>query len=77
MELVHPIKADIRKIESFSGHGDYREMISFLGCQDKSVINKTFLVHGEYETQKKYAEALRQEGFKNIEIPAKGQEYEI
>jgi metallo-beta-lactamase family protein len=74
---VHPIKADIRKIESFSGHGDYREMISFLGCQDKSVISKTFLVHGEYETQKKYAEALRQEGYNNIEIPAKGQEYEI
>jgi metallo-beta-lactamase family protein len=75
--IMHEIKADIRKIESFSGHGDYREMIGFLGCQDKSVISKTFLVHGEYETQKKYAESLRQEGFNNIEIPAKGQEYEI
>ena len=74
---VHEIKADIRRIESFSGHGDYREMISFLGCQDKSVLEKIFLVHGEYETQKKYAEALKQEGFRNIEIPLKGQEYEI
>jgi metallo-beta-lactamase family protein len=75
--IEHEIKADIRRIESFSGHGDYREMISFLSCQDKNVLEKTFLVHGEYETQRKYAEALKQEGFKNIEVPAKGQEYEI
>jgi metallo-beta-lactamase family protein len=75
--IVHEIKADIRRIESFSGHGDYREMISFLGCQDKSILEKIFLVHGEYETQKKYADALKQEGFRNIEVPAKGQEYDI
>ncbi|HPT20862.1 MAG TPA: MBL fold metallo-hydrolase [Bacteroidales bacterium] len=74
---VYPVIADIRKIESFSGHGDYKEMISFLGCQDKSAIEKTFIVHGEYETQKKYVQSLKDEGFKNIEIPAKGQEYEI
>jgi metallo-beta-lactamase family protein len=27
---VHQVKAEIRKIDSFSGHGDYREMIDFL-----------------------------------------------
>jgi len=74
---VYKVKADIRKIESFSGHADYREMISFLGCQEKTAIEKTFLVHGEYETQKKYADELHKNGFKNIEIPAKGQEFSI
>jgi metallo-beta-lactamase family protein len=67
----------VKKIESFSGHGDYKEMIDFLGCQDKSALEKTFIVHGEYETQKKYVASLMNEGYKNIEIPAKGQEYEV
>jgi metallo-beta-lactamase family protein len=74
---VYEVKAEVKKIESFSGHGDYQEMIGFLDCQDKSALEKTFIVHGEYETQKKYASSLLNEGYKNIEIPAKGQEYEV
>lgn len=74
---VYPVKADIKKIESYSGHGDYREMINFLKCQDPQKLEKTFVVHGERETQKKYAETLKAEGFRNIEIPAKGDEFEI
>jgi metallo-beta-lactamase family protein len=74
---VYKVKAEVKKIESYSGHGDYKEMISFLDCQDKSALEKTFIVHGEYETQKKYVAELNKEGFKNVEIPAKGQEYEI
>jgi metallo-beta-lactamase family protein len=75
--IIHEVKAEVKKIESYSGHGDYREMIGFLGCQDKNALQKTFIVHGEYETQKKYVDTLTIEGFKNIEIPARGQEYEI
>jgi metallo-beta-lactamase family protein len=74
---VYKVKAEIRKIESFSGHGDYREMANFLNCQDKSSLKKTFIVHGEYETQLKYAGYLRNEGFSNIEVPPRGQEIEI
>jgi metallo-beta-lactamase family protein len=74
---VYEVKASVRRIESFSGHGDYNEMISFLNCQNKDALAKTFLVHGDYETQKKYAARLMNEGFKNIEIPIKGQEFEI
>jgi metallo-beta-lactamase family protein len=74
---VYPVKADIRKIESFSGHADYKEMIQFLGCQEKTAVERIFIVHGEYETQKKYVAELQKEGFQNLEIPAKGQEYNI
>jgi metallo-beta-lactamase family protein len=74
---VYEVKAEVKKIESFSGHGDYKEMISFISCQDKSALSKIFVVHGEYETQKKYVSSLTGEGFKNIEIPAKGQEFNI
>jgi metallo-beta-lactamase family protein len=75
--IIHEVKAEVKKIESFSGHGDYKEMINFISCQEKSALSKIFIVHGEYETQKKYVSTLLNEGFKNIEIPAKGQEFEI
>lgn len=75
--IVHPVRADIRKIDSFSGHGDYREMIKFLECQKKGSLEATFIVHGDFETQKKYAERLGSEGYQNVQIPAKGQEYTI
>jgi metallo-beta-lactamase family protein len=74
---VYKVKADIRRIESFSGHGDYREMINFLKCQDISKLQKTILVHGEYESQKKYQTFLEAEGFKNILIPSQGNEFEL
>jgi Predicted metal-dependent RNase, consists of a metallo-beta-lactamase domain and an RNA-binding KH domain len=74
---VYPVNAEIRSIESFSGHADYKELIQFLGCQEKSAIEKIFIVHGEYETQKKYVAELQKEGYKNIEIPARGQEFDI
>jgi metallo-beta-lactamase family protein len=75
--IVYPVNAAIKKIESFSGHGDYKEMIGFLGCQEKSAIEKIFIVHGEYETQKYYAAELQKEGFRNIEIPSRGQEFMV
>ncbi|HEX2921904.1 MAG TPA: MBL fold metallo-hydrolase [Bacteroidales bacterium] len=75
--MVHKVNAEIRKIESFSGHADYNEMIDFLRCQKPSGISKLFVVHGEYETQLKYSERLRKEGYANVEVPDKGQEFEI
>jgi len=74
---MHRISARIAKIEAFSGHADYNEMKQFLGCLDITKIKKTFLVHGEYETQLFYREELKKIGFENIEIPESGEEFEI
>jgi metallo-beta-lactamase family protein len=74
---VYPVNAEVKSIDAFSGHGDYRELINFLNCQDKSVVQHTFLVHGEYETQLKYSARLQESGFNNIQIPAMRQEYII
>ncbi|MFN8241467.1 MAG: MBL fold metallo-hydrolase [Bacteroidales bacterium] len=74
---VYPVKAEIHKIDSFSGHGDYNEMISFLKFQDPAAIEKTFIVHGEYKTQTAYSAKLAEAGFKNIEIPSMSSEFEI
>lgn len=73
----HSVRARIAKIEAFSGHADYREMIQFLQCQQKSAIKKTFLVHGVYNTQLFYKQELLKEGFQNIEIPSSRDEFEL
>ena len=73
---IHEVNASIKRIDAFSGHGDYSEMIQFLGCQDKELLRKVFLVHGEYDVQKDYQQKLIDSGFSNIEIPAMGEEFE-
>lgn len=74
---MHEVNARIEKIDAFSGHGDYSEMIQFLDCQDKELVRNVFLVHGEYEVQKSYKDKLITAGFRNIEIPAVGEEFEL
>lgn len=74
---IHPVNARIARIEAFSGHGDYNEMIEFISCQDQEEIRQIFLVHGEYQTQQDYSEKLEIEGFRNITIPRAGDEFEL
>jgi len=73
----HIVKADVERIEAFSGHGDYNEMIGFISCQDKSQIRNVFLVHGEYEAQQYYKKQLENAGFRNLIIPGPGNEFEL
>lgn len=69
------VNATIERIEAFSGHGDYQEMLAYLNCQDKSKIKKTFLVHGDYDAQLFYKEKMKEAGFGAIEIPEAGNEF--
>jgi metallo-beta-lactamase family protein len=73
----HPVNADIERIEAFSGHGDYNEMLNYICCQDKSKLKKVFLVHGDFESQQFYQGVLEKAGFGNIDIPEHAQEFTL
>ncbi len=73
--MVHEVRAEIRRLESFSGHGDYKEMMQYISCQDKTKLKKLFIVHGEYEAQKTYMKYLEEAGYQSINIPAVGDEF--
>jgi metallo-beta-lactamase family protein len=73
----HKIKAELFKIDAFSGHGDYEEMRSYLQCQDKEKLQKVFLVHGEMNATLAYQNVLKEDGFKEVTIPAPGEEFEL
>lgn len=67
------IKAQISKIEGFSGHGDYREMIDYLTRSlNVEAVRRTFIVHGELSAQEAYKDHLYEAGFRNIDHPEKG-----
>ncbi|PKP49665.1 MAG: MBL fold metallo-hydrolase [Bacteroidetes bacterium HGW-Bacteroidetes-11] len=75
--VLHAVKAKIERIEAFSGHADYKEMIDFLNCQAKDKVKRTFLVHGDFESANAYKGHLLDDGYKNVEVPELGQEFEM
>lgn len=68
--VKYKVRATVKSIEAFSGHGDYKEMIRYLSCQDKTKIKKLFIVHGEEEVRFKYADHLTEAGFVNNYVPS-------
>ena len=64
-------------MDSFSAHGDQKEMIDFLNPLDKSRLKKTFLVHGDYDAQTVFKGKLNENSFANIDIPEQGNEFEL
>lgn len=73
----YEVKADIRRIDSYSGHGDYKEMTQFLSCQDKQRLKQIFLVHGDNEAQEHYKAHLENNGYSNIQRPARADEFTL
>ena len=71
------VKAKVVVMDSFSAHGDEREMLDFLSSQDKKKLKKIFLVHGEIERQEAFKASILNEGFRKVEIPVLDQVYNL
>ena len=74
----HRIRAQVTKVEGFSGHGDYQEMIQYLtACQAAKKVQKVFIVHGEYAAQEAMKTHLHEAGVGVVAIPEKGEEFGV
>lgn len=71
------VKADIYRIDFFSAHADYNEILQFLSCQDPQLVEHFFLVHGDKDALNQMQERLYDKGFNNVVIPALGQGFYI
>lgn len=70
----HKIKAQITRIDGFSGHADWKEMIDYYtASQQVESIRHTFVVHGEQQAAEAFHSHLYEAGFRNISIPQKGE----
>lgn len=75
--IKYDVHADIRRIDSYSAHADYQEMLRFLSCQSPQAVKKIFLVHGELPTQESFAKRLNENGFDPVAIPKRGDRFEL
>ncbi len=66
------VNASVEKMDSFSAHGDYRELIHFLDNQ-KNTCKQIYLVHGELESQSAFQAHLKAAGFPTAHIPKYGE----
>lgn len=71
------VKADIYRIDFFSAHADYNEILQFLSCQEPQQVENFFLVHGDKDALNQMQERLYDKGFHNIVIPTLGQGFFI
>lgn len=63
----YQLKAQVVKINSFSGHADKNDLMRFINNIGRKT--KIFLVHGEMTQCGPFAESLRAEGFASVHIP--------
>ena len=85
IERVNPIRifgeeyhvsCEIVKMNSFSGHADYQEILDYIGAMDNSNLKKIFLIHGEKDAQANLKKLLEEKGHK-VDIVAPGAEYNL
>jgi metallo-beta-lactamase family protein len=72
----YDVKCRVRAILGLSAHADWRELLAaseHLAVRCKQV----FVVHGEDGPGEAYAERLRGAGFRDVQVPSKGERFEI
>ena len=67
---IYNVNAKLARIDAYSGHGDYKELIRYLSCQKGNrKLKKIFIVHGEGDVRKIYAQHLSEAGLKCAYVP--------
>ena len=73
----YKVIANVESLESYSSHADYEEIFKFLACIKPSKVKKLFLVHGEKEVQEELKLKMLAHGYKNVYIPAMGEQFDL
>ncbi len=71
------LRAEVVVLNSFSGHADKNELLSYIDGFDRKSLRNIFLVHGDPDQQEKFASGLRGTGFKDVTIPDRGQQVDL
>ncbi|MFM2169872.1 MAG: hypothetical protein RI957_101 [Verrucomicrobiota bacterium] len=69
----YPVRAQIEKIDSFSGHADHSELLEYF-ARITGTKERVFLVHGEPNASQALKEALDQQHDGRIEVAVQGRE---
>lgn len=74
---VYKRKAEVVVLNSFSAHADGHELVKYITQYDRRRLHQIYLVHGEYDRQQKLLAELQQRDYRGIEIPVRGQKFQL
>jgi metallo-beta-lactamase family protein len=74
---IYARKAEVVVHNSFSAHADGNDLLRYISRFDRRQLQQIFLVHGEYGRQQALQEGLKQQGNTRIEIPVRGQKFDV
>ena len=70
------MKADIQKIDGYSGHGDHDDLINFPRSMSRRPA-RTFIVHAEMDSATALQSGLKDIGLADVAIPDRGDKVSI
>ncbi len=73
----HELRAEVIVLNSFSGHADRNELLSYIGRFEQKLLRNVFLVHGDPEQEEKLASGLREAGLRSISLPVRGEKFTL
>jgi metallo-beta-lactamase family protein len=72
------IRASVRKAEGYSAHADRKGLLNWAKrVQDAGDVKHIFLVHGEEEGLTALAGGLKERGAADVQVPERGQKFEL
>ena len=71
----YQVRAEVKVLNAFSAHADRNELMDYISHVKD--IKKIFLVHGEEDQGMKFKGYLKENGYKDVVMPTRGQEIEI
>ena len=75
-DKMYPVRARIRVLNGYSGHGDYHDLID--NIEHIEGLKKIFIVHGDPDQQKIFSHKLHKKNKAwDITIPMPGQSFEV
>jgi metallo-beta-lactamase family protein len=74
----YQVRAQIKRAEGYSAHADRDELLNWsASIQAQGKLRHVFLVHGEDESIQSLAEELRARGISPVDMPERGQAFEL
>jgi len=73
----YDVRARVERLEGYSAHADSTELLAWADHFDRDRLQRFFLVHGEEESAFALSGLLHQEGFTNVEVPQRGQHFQL
>jgi metallo-beta-lactamase family protein len=72
------VRARVTTAPGYSAHADRAELRTWAArVRRAGAVRRVFLVHGEAESALSLAEALREDGFRTVDVPERGQRFDL